>query len=133
VVDSGVQPLPLAEPPAHSSLRVIRLDCLICVLLGLPAHISSPSSPKQLDRDVIDPGFRESEEDDSTLSVVLDSLIPFIRDTNATVKLPVYLGKVVHVSNSGEGDGTSHTHTEGAGKEFSWSRGLGIEHSPIKT
>jgi hypothetical protein len=64
---------------------------------------------------------------------VLDSLIPFIRDTNSIVKLPVYLGNIVYDSSSGGGASTSRTHTEGAGKEFAWSRGLGIEHSPIKT
>jgi hypothetical protein len=49
----------------------------------LSSHISSP------------PGYREPEDGESTLSMVLDSLIPFICGNDSNVKLPVYLGKSV--------------------------------------
>jgi hypothetical protein len=80
------------------------------------------------------PGCRESEDHDSSLSVVLDSLLPFIRDNNSTVPLPVYLGNTVYDDTTCGGKAsTSCTRPEGTGKEYAWSRGLGIEHSPIKT
>jgi hypothetical protein len=44
---------------------------------------------------VLPPGYREPEEEESTLSVVLDSLIPFIRGNDTNVQLPVFLGKSV--------------------------------------
>jgi hypothetical protein len=44
---------------------------------------------------LLQPGYRESEEDEPTLSAVLDSLIPFIRDNKNATKLPVYKGKAV--------------------------------------
>jgi hypothetical protein len=53
---------------------------------------------------VMEPGFRESEEDESTLSVVLDSLIPFIRDTNTSIKLPTYMGKAIIDPSSDSGE-----------------------------
>jgi hypothetical protein len=37
------------------------------------------------------PGYRELEDEESSLSVVLDSLIPFIRGNDANVQLPVIL------------------------------------------
>jgi hypothetical protein len=76
----------------------------------------------------------ESEEHESSLSVVLDSLLPFIRDNKSVVPLPVYLGNIVYDDSTCGGlDSTSGNHVEGIGKEYAWSRGFGIEHSPIKT
>jgi hypothetical protein len=49
------------------------------------------------------PGCRESEENDSSLFVVLDSLIPFIRDQKSTVPLPVYMGNSVFDDSNGGG------------------------------
>jgi hypothetical protein len=71
--------------------------------------------------------------DDSTLSVVLDSLIPYIRDTNNNLLLPTYLGKAIIEPSLVTGTSTPLKHPKREGKEFSWSRGIGIEHSPIKT
>jgi hypothetical protein len=50
------------------------------------------------------------------------------------VKLPVYLGKSVidDVATKGEANCSWSSAIE-AGKEYAWSRGLGIEHSSIKT
>jgi hypothetical protein len=80
------------------------------------------------------PGCRESKDNDSSLSDVLDSLLPFIRDQKSTIPLPVYLGKAVFEdSTGGDKPDTTVSRIEGSGKEFAWSRGLGIEHSPIKT
>jgi hypothetical protein len=94
---------------------------------------SSPSSSEPLSNTLVEPGCRESEVDDSMLSVVLDSLIPFIRDSNDTLLLPTYLGKAILEPSMGNGTSTPLKHPERVGKEFSWSRGIGIEHSPIKT
>jgi len=78
-------------------------------------------------------GYRETKEDDPTLNVVLDSLIQFIQENNTSIKLPIYSGKAVICSAKGLEANSSELHNEGSGKEYAWSRGLGIEHSPIKT
>jgi hypothetical protein len=85
-------------------------------------------------RPIFLPGFRESEDEESNLTAVLDSLIPFIRGNESTVKLPVFLGKLEQIPETSLGDASGKS-TEGGvnGKEFAWSRGLGIEHSPVKT
>jgi hypothetical protein len=93
--------------------------------LLLVLRMELPTSP---------PGYREPKEDDTSLSVVLDSLIPFIRDPNSLFKLPVYLGNFVLDSANCDGEAISSCpRAEGAGKEFTWSRGLGIEYSSVKT
>jgi hypothetical protein len=74
--------------------------------------ISSPSSSEPLSNTLVEPGCRESEVDDSTLSVVLDSLIPFIRDSNDTLMLPTYLGKAILEPSMGTGTTTSLKHSE---------------------
>ena len=74
------------------------------------------------------------EEIDSSLNEVLESLIPYLHDPSYTVPLLVYLGNSVYkkLSRGGEAS-TSCQYGEGNVKEFQWSRGLGIEYSPIKT
>jgi len=80
------------------------------------------------------PGYREPKEDASTLSAVLDLFIPFLHGSEAYVPLPTFLGKkpIDPGVERGQANTSSVPATEG-GKEFSWSRGLGIELSPIKT
>jgi hypothetical protein len=79
-------------------------------------------------------GYRELEEDDTSLHAILNSLIPFIRDPKSSIQLPFYLGNFVLDSANCVGEErSSRPHVEGARKEFSWSRGLGIEYSSIKT
>jgi hypothetical protein len=130
---SGVLPSILTESPIPSPTEMQQniLPQLFNTWARTPN--SSPSSPEMLANNLVEPGFRESEVDDSTLSVVLDSLIPFIQDSNASIKLPTYLGKAILDPTTETGANTSQKHTEGDGKEFSWSKGLGIEHSPVKT
>jgi hypothetical protein len=132
VLVSGVLPSLSSESSAHSPTKIQQniLPQLFNTRAWAPNF--SPSSPELLDT-LVEPRFREFEVDESTLSVVLDSLIPFIRDTNTTIKLPTYMGKVIHDPTSDSGEINSLTYTEGNGKEFAWSRGLDIEHSPIKT
>jgi hypothetical protein len=50
------------------------------------------------------------------------------------VKLPVFLGKLEQALENSLGE-ASGIRTEGGEteKEFAWSRGLGIEHSSVKT
>jgi hypothetical protein len=50
------------------------------------------------------PGYREPDDEETSLTVVLDSLLPFIRDQESTVQLPVYLGKSVINPTAGEGE-----------------------------
>jgi hypothetical protein len=80
------------------------------------------------------PGYQESEETDSSLNEVLDSLIPYLRDHSSTIPLPVYLGKSLYKKFATRWC-NQHLSTccFGHRKEYAWSRGLGIEYSPIKT
>jgi hypothetical protein len=78
------------------------------------------------------PGYREAEEEDTSLSVVLDSLIPSLKNPLEHVSLPIYLGK--EAIDPKVDTGTSSSHIPGKGsKAFAWSRGIGSELSPIKT
>jgi hypothetical protein len=56
---------------------------------------SLPSTP---------PGYREPKDEESSLSAVLDSLIPFIRGNDSNVQLPVYLGKSIIDDVAGKGE-----------------------------
>jgi hypothetical protein len=80
------------------------------------------------------PGYREPELGDSSLSVVLDSLVPNYRETRSPTPLPVYQGRTV-IGKKGTGGeaSSSELREEGSGKEYAWSRGLGIEFSLVKT
>jgi hypothetical protein len=80
------------------------------------------------------PGYKEPKDEETSLSVVLDSLIPFIRDNDANVQLPIYLGKSVIDPVAGKGEASClRSILVEARKEFAWSKGLGIEHSSVKT
>jgi len=78
-------------------------------------------------------GYRDSEEDEPTLSVVLESLILFVRGNNNATKLLVYEGKFVMDTIMGSEENSSRAHTTGDVKEFTWLRGIGIEPLPLKT
>jgi hypothetical protein len=93
-----------------------------------------PSSPvPQNSSSVFEPGFREAEEGDSSLLEVLDSLIPFIKDKSSSIKLPTFMGKAIHNASGDLEASTSKVKSGKEGKEYAWSRGLGIELSPLKT
>jgi hypothetical protein len=98
---------------------------LVCPFLPPGPHIDVSSSP---------PGYREPKEDDTSLHVILDSLIPFIGDPNSSVQLHVYLGNSILDPAKCVGEASSsRSHAEGVGKNFAWSRGLGREYSLVKT
>jgi hypothetical protein len=46
-----------------------------------------------LNESLLEPGFRELEEDETSLNTVLESLISFIRDNKEAIKLPTFLGR----------------------------------------
>jgi hypothetical protein len=88
------------------SSSLVLSSCLVS-LLTVPENFQSNNvsslSLSPPDENIIMPGGRESEEDESSLSTVLDSLLPFIHDQKSIVPLPIYLGKVVFEdSTSGE-------------------------------
>jgi len=157
VVDKAIEPL-LPEVPSlnlsgRNKLPLVTLEATVVDLSPLrpfvtenhpglspvlidQIHIKYVSSPLSLlpNTSEILPGCRDSYEHESSLSEVLDSLLPFLRDHQSIVPLLVYMGKVVYkVSNSGDFLVTTGPRIEESGKEFAWSRGLGIEHSPLKT
>jgi hypothetical protein len=81
---------------------------------------------------LLEPGDREPEEDENALCSVLDSLIPFIRDNKEVTKLSIFLGKTLAPEGSSKATSSKNTLTKG-GKDFAWSRGIGLELSPLKT
>jgi hypothetical protein len=79
-------------------------------------------------------GFRESEIGDCSIGAVLDTLVPSYRETTTPIPLPTYQGRnVIRQEGISSEVGSVGQNGEETGKEFSWSRGLGIEISPIKT
>jgi hypothetical protein len=79
-------------------------------------------------------GFSESELGDSTSGVVLDTLILTYKEVLSPIPLPTYLGKIVlGPKASGENSGCFENTRLELGKEYTWSKGLVYEHSPIKT
>ena len=66
--------------------------------------------------------------------MVLDSMIPYIRDNHDLNQLSTYFGNVVidPASFTGELCSENIPHNDST-KDFYWSRGLEIEYSPIKT
>jgi hypothetical protein len=76
------------------TLLLDSVPCLVSFPNGLEqSHVNVAFSLpfSMLDATVVIPNCRESEENDSSLSVVLDSLLPFIRDHKSIVPLPVYV------------------------------------------
>jgi hypothetical protein len=80
------------------------------------------------------PGFRDPELGESSIGVVLESLVPSYKETLSPTPIPTYQGMYVvsRVRTSGdtsliEGIG------EGTGKDYTWLRVLGYDISPIKT
>jgi hypothetical protein len=78
-------------------------------------------------------GYQESEEGDSSLSVILDSLIPYLRDNTNLIPLSTFFGNRVVDPTSFKGDlGEVSLPEAEPTKAYAWSHGLGIEYSPIK-
>jgi len=140
-------PLPDLLSPSQMIIDypITKISTLPSIILPGTSQISLPQlfsswelgmtpspSPHELTDTVMEPGYREPEEDESSLNTVLDSLIPFIRDNNAAIKLPTYLGKALPDVVSLSEETTSKSQPARDGKDFSSSRGLGIELSPLK-
>jgi hypothetical protein len=80
------------------------------------------------------PGLTESETGENTLGVVLDSLLPSYKEVLTPTPLPTYRGPTLHNSPATDlGLGPAETTSTSLGKDYTWSRGHGFEHSPIKT
>jgi hypothetical protein len=78
--------------------------------------------------------YRDPNDEETSLTTVLNSLLPFIRDQESTTHLSIYLGKFVINPPAGVGEASCLCSiVEGVGKDFFWSRGLGLEHSSVKT
>jgi hypothetical protein len=79
-------------------------------------------------------GCREFELGDSDLGIFLESLVPSIKEVQSPINLPTYKGRsVYHRPKPDGGVGSLGTIVGATGKEFMWSKGLGMETSPIKT
>jgi hypothetical protein len=119
--------------PVDSLTSSVPVEGLTCSLAPTIAEVVHGASNSSFDRPVIS-GYQESQEGDSSLSTVLDSLIPYLRDNSDPTPLPTYLGNRVVNPSSIIGDlgEASNSETEPV-KTYAWSRGLGIEYSPIKT
>ena len=79
-------------------------------------------------------GLSEFEPGDSTLSVVLDSLLPSYKEVLSPTPLPTYPGSSLFKFPSTDTSlGPSEISSTNPEKDYTWSRGHGFEHSPIKT
>jgi hypothetical protein len=80
------------------------------------------------------PGYREPEDAEPSLEVVLDSYIPYLKDHSSLAQLPVFRGKAIQNTSSNVGEASGSRMVVGTKeKDFVWSHGLGFEISPIKT
>jgi len=95
-------------------------------------ELASPSLPVFVESGV-ELRYRESKEDDHSLNLVMESMIPFIKDNDDAITLPTFVGrKCIDTAESSEA-AISKLKIERQGREFAWSRGIGTEISPIKT
>jgi hypothetical protein len=78
-------------------------------------------------------GYQELEEGDSSLSAILDSLIPYLRDNSDPTPLPNFFGNRVMDPTSFKGDlGEVSLLEAQPTKAYAWSHGLRIEYSLVK-
>jgi hypothetical protein len=77
------------------------------------------------------PGYSQPTDEGSKLLEALNSSFSADPPENFT-HLPVYRGKELINSASGEGSSSSRP-TESAQKTYAWSRGIGVELSPLQT
>jgi hypothetical protein len=94
--------------------------------------VPSPAIPS-LNSSLVEAGFREPKEDSSLLNTVLESLIHFIKDNDQALKLPMFIGRKFIDRGESSRHSTSKIKVASQGRDFAWSRGLGVEVSPIKT
>jgi hypothetical protein len=78
---------------------------------------------------------RDSAPGDTTLGNILNTLVPTYKETLLPVPLPTFQGRsLIHRENLVSSSSTPCDNSgDTSGKDFSWSRGLGLESSPIKT
>jgi hypothetical protein len=115
VCHSGVDSITVPDSLVESSVKVIlTVPSLVTTVPSPSDHtLGSPCPPIGVSSSP--PGYREPKEDETSLNAVLDSLLPFIRDQNSTVQLPVYLGKSVLDPATCDGEANSSCpHAEGA-------------------
>jgi hypothetical protein len=108
------------------------LEVASSILVPLPSQSGSLSPTLSVFEANLQ-GCRESEVDDEALLVVFDSLLPVARGrilpSHFLFFLEKKLSRKLRVGNL-----LPHRtlNTVGKGKEYAWSRGLGIEISPLK-
>jgi len=120
--------LPTGSSGDITSMMVPPLDT------SSPSFVCSSGPLQGLDPTPIQPGCREPEEGESSLSDILGSLIPYLKYSDPPILLPSYFGKalIILVNLSREVNVTPLAEDTNL-KDYSWSRGRGIEYSPIKT
>jgi len=80
------------------------------------------------------PGFGELEVGEDSLRAVLNSLVTSFKDSGSPIHLLTYIGRSVVAREGPSGCPNFDIQSgEGSGKDFTWSKGLGIELSPLKT
>ena len=80
------------------------------------------------------PGCRESDLGDTNLGTVLESFVPFIKEVQSHITLTTYKGRSVYHRPEPDGRAGSLGSLVGVSrKEYTSSKGLGLETSLIKT
>jgi hypothetical protein len=71
----------------------VSLQTVVSETVGLSLNLSLPeSSPPVMDDLYVLPRYHESKGEETTLSDVLDSYLPFIQDKDSSINLSIYLG-----------------------------------------
>jgi len=79
-------------------------------------------------------GFREPEPKENSRGDLLEYLVPTFKEIHQPVPIPTFQGRIVVVSDSTRHYvGQPQWSREVSLKDYAWTRGLGLELSPIKT
>jgi hypothetical protein len=71
---------------------------------------------------------------DSAIGEVLETLVPSYKEVLSPVHLPIFQGRSAYHNTGSAGDSDlSESKGLKLGKDYTWSKGLGAEISPIKT
>jgi hypothetical protein len=144
-------PLPAVRDKSVTSLELVNSSPLVERLIVVsPSGNSSPSgglrtevatnlletrdgsSEEERDCSLL-LGYRESEPSECSLGETLESFMLLHREVDIPRSLPIFQGRNVYNYGGPGHSGKLHKPGGDLGSDFSWSKGLGFETSPIKT
>jgi len=132
---------PLSSPVRDDLAQSLPIDTGGVIIPSSPNHFIVPDHCSFAPLPLVDPRHAGTESLTKTtlahgLSITrISHLTPTFVEMMHLVPIPTYLGKSHIICDSRDLPSSSHRENffNPIGKDFSWSRGLGIETSPIKT